>query len=116
MIIDPHAIEGSQFSCYCGAGLAYRFAKELIPNSSMLDPLLVFASIATVTDVMPLIGDNRNLVIKGLDLIRKRHVTLGLNELLNEFDLSYVTEETMDSVLARQSMPLEDCLMTGQKK
>lgn len=92
VIIDPHAIEGSQFSCYCGAGLAYRFAKELIPNSSMLDPLLVFASIATVTDVMPLIGDNRNLVIKGLDLIRKRHVTLGLNELLNEFDLSYVTE------------------------
>lgn len=92
IIIDPHAIVGSEFCSYCGAGLAYRFAKELIPSSPLLEPLLVFASIATVTDVMPLVGDNRNIVIEGLNLIRKRHVTLGLNELLNEFDLSYITE------------------------
>lgn len=92
VIIDPHAIEGSEFCSYCGAGLAYRFAKELIPSSPLLEPLLVFASIATVTDVMPLVSDNRNIVIEGLNLIRKRHVTLGLNELLNEFNLSYITE------------------------
>lgn len=92
VILDPHAISGSAFYYYCGAGLAYRFAKELIPGSPTLIPLLSLASIATVTDMVPLVGDNRNIVIEGLEAVRKRNVTLGLNTLLNELNLTYVDE------------------------
>ena len=92
VIVDPHAIPGSEFSGYCGAGLAYRLIKELIPDSPMLVRYLVLASIATVADVMDLVGDNRNIVKDGLGAIRKRYVTLGLNTLLNLVGLSYVDE------------------------
>lgn len=62
-VIDPKAIEGSMFSEYCGAGLAYRFAKALLTEEHpIMNNLLVFASIATVTDMVPLIGDNRTIV------------------------------------------------------
>ena len=92
VIVDPHAIPGSEFCGYCGAGLAYRLIKELIPNSPMLVRYLVFASIATVADVMDLVGDNRTLVKNGLACIRKRYTTLGLNTLLNLLDLTYIDE------------------------
>lgn len=92
VIVDPHAVTGSEFDGYCGAGLAYRLIKELIPDSPMLIRYLVFASLATVADVMDLIGDNRNIVMGGLWAIRKRYVTLGLNTLLNKLELAYVDE------------------------
>lgn len=93
IIVDPHAVPGSEFCDYCGAAIAYRFIEELIPNETeLLEHCKAFAGLATVADVMPLIGDNRNFVIDSLDLVRNRKVTLGLNTLLNELNLSYVTE------------------------
>lgn len=94
VVVDPSAISGSEFTHYCGAAIAYRFIKELNPNSKILDKLLVFASIATVSDVMELVGDNRLIVQKGLELINKRKVTQGLNTLLDELKLTYIDEET----------------------
>lgn len=94
VVVDPSAIPGSEFTHYCGAALAYRFAKELIPNSKKLDHMLVMASIATVADVMELHGDNRLIVQQGLKLINKRKVMQGLNILLNELNLNYIDEDT----------------------
>lgn len=87
-VIDPNA-DGNQseYKGYCGAGLAYRIAKELIPDKEkLLKKILVFASIATVADVMPLIGDNRNIVKEGLELINRRMVSTGLVYLLSELN------------------------------
>lgn len=92
IILDPHAIPGSDFKNYCGAGLAYRVAKLLVPNSPLLTPMLALASIGTVADVMTLTGDNRNIVIDGLEAVRKRKITTGLDLLLNALKLEYVTE------------------------
>ena len=87
VIVDPHVYpEKSEFEDYCGAALAYRFARALLPDMKLKD-LLVLASIATVTDVMPLIGANRTLVRDGLQLINKRHVVPGLNVLLQKLEL-----------------------------
>lgn len=93
VLIDPQAVPGSEFDQYCGAGLAYRFACELVPDSKLLTPMLALASIGTVADVVPLVGDNRNLVIDGLEAVRHRQVTLGLSVLLDAMKLEYVTEE-----------------------
>lgn len=92
VILDPHAIPGSSFSDYCGAGLAYRVAKLLIPNNPLLTPLCALASIGTVADVMPLVGDNRNIVINGMAAVNSRNITTGLHLLLEELGIEWVSE------------------------
>lgn len=86
VLLDPH-IDGdkSEFKDYCGAAIAYRFARSMF--GAKFPELLVLASIATVTDVMPLIGANRTLVKDGLGYINKRRVVPGLDELLKKTNL-----------------------------
>ena len=86
VLLDPHVYpERSEFTDYCGAALAYRFAREMF--GAKFPELLVLASIATVTDVMPLVGANRTLVKDGLAYINKRRVVPGLDELLKKLGL-----------------------------
>ena len=86
VLLDPH-VDGdkSEFKDYCGAAIAYRFARAMF--GAKFPELLVLASIATVTDVMPLIGANRTLVKDGLNYINKRRVVPGLDELLKKTNL-----------------------------
>lgn len=95
IVLDPAAENYSEYRQYCGAGLALRIARELIPgDEKLLDMLTVFAGIATVADVMTLTGDNRNIVRKSLNLINKRKVTTGLAYLLSEIDAGeHLSEE-----------------------
>lgn len=100
-IVDPNAEEGhvpkelqSEFRGYCGAAIAYRFIKELLPEGTDLTDLLILASIATVTDVMELYDANRWLVKEGLRLINKGFGPKGLRMILEELKLSeHITEE-----------------------
>lgn len=56
----------------CAAGISYIFCKDLLaPDSSSLATLLELAAIATVTDLMPLLGPNRSIVKHGLELLNK---------------------------------------------
>ena len=82
IILDPHVEEKSEYKEYCGAGLAYRVAKELISDETILEQCLIFASIATVADVMTLTGDNRNLVKDGLAAVNEGAGTRGFRMLL----------------------------------
>ena len=70
IIIDPHIYAESEYKPLCGAALAYYFVKEMFPDAKLI-PLLVLASIATVTDVMPLTGVNRTLVKDGINALNK---------------------------------------------
>lgn len=86
VVLDPHINgDNSEFKDYCGAALAYRFARAMF--GAKFPELLVLASIATVTDVMPLIGANRTLVKDGLNYINKRRVVPGLETLLKKLEL-----------------------------
>lgn len=86
VLLDPHVFpEKSEFTDYCGAALAYRFARTMF--GAKFPELLVLASIATVTDVMPLVGPNRTLVKDGLGYINRRRVVPGLEELLKKLSL-----------------------------
>ncbi len=82
VILNPHIDAESEFRDYCGAALAYRFAREMF--HAKFPDLVVLASIATVSDVMPLISANRTLVKDGLSYINKRRVVPGLAELLKK--------------------------------
>lgn len=68
----------------CGAGIAYRFIKYLydITNIGDADDLLEFVAIATVCDVVDLVGENRVIVKRGLDALNKTK-NVGLKALID---------------------------------
>lgn len=94
IIIDPNAIEGScVFSGYCGAGIAYKIATELLGKEHELLPALEsLAGIATIADVMPLIRENRMIVKHTLNHLMDRKSTIGVNVILDLLDMQYITE------------------------
>ncbi len=75
----------------CGAGVAYKFVECLydrreIPSEEML-PFLDFVSVATICDVVPLTGENRLFVVKGLQRLRHSE-NEGLRALIRVNELS----------------------------
>ncbi len=100
-IINPHVeetlgIEGSyDFYDYCGAGVALKIAEAVLGEKHpVMDKLYAYAALATVADVMPLVEDNRNIVIRGIGAMARGEVSPGLYQLLaqNKIDLSSVPE------------------------
>lgn len=99
IIVDPHIESESEYSDLCGAAIALVFARTALPHmqSKALD---VLASIATVTDVMPLTGYNHTLVREGLKVINTGRNLPGLNCLLeasgllsSEYMPGHITED-----------------------
>lgn len=74
IIVDPHIEpEKNGFIHYCGAGLAYKLAQLLFPDDEeFLVQMASLAAIGTVADSMPLVGDNRVIVMEGLNVLRSR--------------------------------------------
>lgn len=95
VIVDPHINpEKNGYEDYCGAGLAYKFAQQMIPYAhSLLEKMLSLAAIATIADVMPLTGDNRIIVRDGLKALNSGKVTQGLNSLLQACDFMVIKED-----------------------
>jgi len=86
----------------CGAGVAFKFASALIVEAQKRGAefpvgyekwLLDLVAIATVTDIMPLTGENRVLETYGL-LVLKKTRRLGLQKL---FQAAAVKPELIDS-------------------
>ena len=88
-IVDPKVAAPPHLQDLCGAGVAFMLANRIVSEAkrrgmykgpSIGGPLLVLAGLATVTDIMPLLGQNRILVSEAL----KRFFTcapMGLKEL-----------------------------------
>jgi single-stranded-DNA-specific exonuclease len=58
----------------CGAGVAFKLVQALadavLPNGrAAMEPLLDLVAVATVADIMPLLGENRRLVLAGLNIM-----------------------------------------------
>lgn len=84
-IINPHQEACSYpFKGLCGGALAYYFISYLYTISGKIETmdvdLIGFAALATVCDVMELIGENRDLVTCGLEQLNRSH-NIGLNAL-----------------------------------
>ena len=92
VIVDPNAIPGSDFCGYCGAGLAFKLACIMLDDEETIDKLSALAAIGTVADVMPLVNDNRNIVVRGLKRMSSGKNLPGLAALLNCLEMYEVTE------------------------
>lgn len=80
------------FQQMCAGGLSYHFACQLLQLLGITDAafekqILTFAAIATVCDIVDLLGENRALVQMGLAEIQKTE-NLGLRVLIDEAGLS----------------------------
>ena len=85
-IIDPKSTDVASypFKEICGAVVCYKFVKKLftIFNKEFdYKDYLIFAGLATVCDIMPLINENHLIVKKALELIKKTE-NKGLKKLL----------------------------------
>lgn len=88
-VVNPKVASPERLKDLCGAGVAFLLAQNLVSEAktrglytgpSIGGPLLVLAGLATVTDIMPILGQNRILVAEAL----KRFTSwapLGLKEL-----------------------------------
>lgn len=103
LIIDPNAIPGqADWNGYCGAGLAYKIACQMVPNSYYLQKMLSLACVATIADSVPLLEDNRNIVVDGLAALKTvTGVPQGLRSLLEKKNLTgHITEEDIGFTIA----------------
>ncbi len=88
-LVNPKILSPAELDGLCGAGVALFVAYRLVARAKeeglysgppLSAPLIVLAGLATVTDIMPLKGQNRLLVASALRLFRK-FAPIGLKEL-----------------------------------
>lgn len=90
-VVDPYLHPDlNEFTEYCGAGLAFKLAEYMLlcePLSTvekLLNDIQVLACFGTIADSMPLIGDNRRIVMDGIALVNSGRAMLsqGISQLL----------------------------------
>jgi single-stranded-DNA-specific exonuclease len=65
-ILHP-SVDGYPFTDLCGTAVAWKLASALREDTEDLD----LVALATVADVVPLVGENRSIVRKGMEEIRR---------------------------------------------
>ncbi len=86
------------FSGLCGAGVAYKLAFALIGDKANL--LLDYVALATVSDSMDLIDENRDLVAEGLKLFNSNSLRQSFKYLLGEAVKNSITAQTLAYTIA----------------
>ena len=83
-----------------GVGVAYKLAQALLEKynkTEFLQELLPFVAVGTIADIVPLLGENRHLVVKGLELISKgKHY--GLKRMLEVAGIGLDNGITADQI------------------
>lgn len=76
------------FRYLCGAGVALKLVQALCQVMNLPDEkwqeFLDIASLGTISDVMPLIGENRNIVKLGLENINRQRMRIGLKAMYEQ--------------------------------
>ncbi len=90
-IVDPHitsADNKTKFRDLCGCAVVLKLITALEDGQSTLPVEMMsdFAAIATIADVMPIVGENRNIVRHGLHYIPNTE-NEGLKALINELSV-----------------------------
>ncbi|MBQ8908968.1 MAG: single-stranded-DNA-specific exonuclease RecJ [Clostridia bacterium] len=69
----------------CGTGVAFKFAQALLGQQEA-EQFLPIAAIATIVDIVPLVGENRTIVTRGLKLCDK-YLPIGLKMMFKEYGI-----------------------------
>lgn len=104
-IVNPHQVDCSYpFKSLCGAGVAFKMIQLLyelmsLPKEEALD-FVQYTAIATVCDIVDLVGENRIIVKNGLDLLKSTE-NLGLKELIkvNNQDIQKISAYTLGFII-----------------
>lgn len=89
-IIHPALSPNYDFKLLAGVGIAWQIAHYLIGDKA--EDMLEFAAIGTVADLVPLIGENRVLVVEGLKRIKQTQ-SIGLRKLMQSCKLKDTISE-----------------------
>ena len=84
-VVDPKRSDSvCQSMEFAGVGVAFKFLQALLKGSGreeLVNGLLDLVALGTVTDMVPLIGDNRYWVKRGLELLNNTE-RIGLQEMM----------------------------------
>ncbi len=100
IIVDPKRRDSTcAFKEFAGVGVAYKLLEGLLSsnrNDDLLNNSLELVTLGTITDMSPLVSENRHWVKTGLKLLHKTR-RVGLVELMNiaNIEKSRLTAETI---------------------
>lgn len=105
LIFNPKMSGDDCFRELCGAGVALRIVEGL-GGKSERDKYLDIAAIATIADVVPLVGDNRIIAQAGLKNINSLNVRRGIKKLVstcvdgevNSYDIGFKIAPRINSL------------------
>ena len=96
VIVNPKLNDDYPYDNLCGAGVAFKLACALIGERAY--QYLDFATLATVADSVPLLGENRDIVTEGLKLFNE-NIRPCFSHLLNKTQ-DAITAQTLAFTLA----------------
>jgi single-stranded-DNA-specific exonuclease len=102
-VLDAHQPgETYEFKDFANAGLMVKLAKAIIEDKKIFNDLLAFGALATISDKVPVIGENKEIIDEGLEVLKDVD-RLGFRTLLRntEPDLSL-----MDDLILKVINPL----------
>ncbi|WP_342525302.1 single-stranded-DNA-specific exonuclease RecJ [Chryseomicrobium sp. FSL W7-1435] len=93
-LIHPHLEEAYPFSDLAGVGVAFKLAQALLER--IPEELMYLVAIGTIADIVPLRGENRYFVKRGLELLRKQP-TEAIRALasVSGVEIAEINEETI---------------------
>lgn len=110
-IIDPKVEKSSYpFKEICGAFVAFKLityiSKDYDFNPDLIDEIIQYAAFATITDIMPLLDENRDLVKRGLELMDSRpakvfyHLKneLKVDKEINVFHIGFILGPSVNAI------------------
>jgi single-stranded-DNA-specific exonuclease len=110
-VVDPKQEgETAPFTGYCGAGMAWKLCCAVLAVDPMLREkvpvgwekwLLDMAGLATIADMVPLVGENRVIAKYGL-LVMRKSPRIGLQKLCRVIRVNqrYITEDDVGFMIA----------------
>ena len=102
-VVDPHRKDDTYpHQNLAGVGVAFKLAAAIVGSQeAILERFSDLLCLGTVADVMPLVGENRTFVVRGLEAL-SRSPRVGITALMNECgcDSRQVTASTIGYTLA----------------
>ncbi len=98
-IVDPKcSSEGHYFRDFSGVGVAYKVLEAIIEKLQINEDLSNYfdiVSLGTIADIVPLLGENRYFVHKGLQLLSLKN-RIGISKLMELSNVNFENIKTHD--------------------